>query len=122
MLNQFSDWLKIILQIANMVIIGYGLYRFLHKPHDTLADEVKQLKAKTIELELEQKELKQSINASFEKHRKQDKTNAVFKSVMLSFVNYEIAFCLHTDYKDTTDLLNAKKELQDYLSGKDDEK
>ena len=121
MLNQFSDWLKIILQIANMVIIGYGLYKFLHKPHDTLADEVKQIKAKTIELELEQKELKQSVNESFERHRKQDRTNAVFKSVMLSFVNYEIAFCLHTEYKDTEDLLNAKKELQDYLSGKDDE-
>jgi len=119
MLNQFSDWLKVLLQVANIVIIGYGLYRFLNKPHDTLSDEVKQLKAKTIELELELKELKQSVDTSFEKHREQDKTNAVFKSVMLSFVNYEIAFCLHTDYKDTTDLLNAKKELQDYLSGKE---
>lgn len=121
MITSLLPYLQTFLAIGNIAIMLWALKAFLTKPHDTLSDEVKQLKAKTIELELELKELKQSVDVSFEKHRKQDKTNAVFKSVMLSFVNFEIAFCLHTDYKDTADLLNAKKELQDYLSGKEKE-
>ena len=35
-IQDFSEILKIVLQIANCAIIGYGLYRFLNKPHDSL--------------------------------------------------------------------------------------
>lgn len=106
------------LAFCNMIIIVYGGYKFLNKPHDTLSDEVKQLNTKIIEQNLEIKELKRSLDSCFEKHREQDKTNAVFKKIMLLFANFEIAFCQHTNYVYTDDLIKAQNELQDYLAGK----
>lgn len=118
MINQISQFMAIILQFANVVIIGYGLYKFLHKPQDTMADELKKLSAKQIELELIIKELRKQLDTSFEKHREQEHTNAVFKRVMLLFANYEVAFCLHTGYEHTEDIMAAKEELDNYLTGK----
>lgn len=118
-MSEFSEILKIVLQIANVVIIGYGLYRFLNKPHDTLADEVKEIKEMLIEQKTEIKEVKKSLDSSHEKHREQAKVNATFKSVMLSFVHFEIGYCLHTGYDHQEDLLQAKKELEEYLTGKE---
>ena len=118
MLNQFSDWLKIILQIANMVIIGYGLYKFLQKPHDTLADEVKKLNEKVIAQELVLKAMNDSLNHSHQKHRDQEDVNAVFRECMLAFIDFEIAYCIHTGYEHNEDLLRAKHTLEKHLSGK----
>ena len=118
MVKQISDNLGLILQIANLVVIAYGLYRFLHKPHDTLADEVKQLKEHQIAQDLAIKELNSSINGCFDRHREQEKTNAVFKHVFLLLANFEVAFCRHTGYEDTDDLVKAQDELQNYLAGK----
>ncbi len=118
MLNQFSDVLKVLLQVAQIITILWAVYKFTRKPHDTLADEVNKLKTENTEIKVEIKEIQKSLDASFEKHREQEKTNNVFKKVMLLFANFETAFCLHTDYHDTEDLIEIKKELQDYLTGK----
>ena len=40
----------------------------------------------------------------------------MFKTVMISFVDFEIAYCQNTGYAQTEDLKNAKKALQDYLA------
>lgn len=113
----FSDILKLLLQLINIIVIGYGFYKFLNKPHDSLADEVKQLKAEVIELELKVANDEKSIDASHIKHREQDKTNAMLFRVMLSFINFEIAYCYNTGYKDNADLMQAKKDLEKYLAG-----
>ena len=116
-LQDFSEYLKILLQIANVAIIGYGLYKFLNRPHDTLSDEVNKLKEKQVECDLEIKELKRSLDSSHEKHREQDKTNKVFKKVFILLANFEVAFCQHTGYEHTEDLIQAKRELEEYLTG-----
>lgn len=118
MLNQFSDVLKVLLQVAQIVTILWAVYKFTRKPHDTLKDEVDKLKSENTEIKVELKDIHKSLDASFEKHREQDRTNTVFKKVMLLFANFEIAFCMHTDYQDTSDLMKAKEELNDYLTGK----
>lgn len=118
MIEKMQMILTLIISLANLCVLMYGLYKFTKKPHDTLRDEVDKLKSENTEIKVELKDIHKSLDASFEKHRDQDKTNAVFKKVMLLFANFEIAFCLHTDYKDTSDLMKAKEELNDYLTGK----
>lgn len=117
MLNQVSEWLKVILQIANMIIIGYGLYKFLNKPHDTLEDEVKKLKEEIVKLNLTIKDMQKSLDSSHEKHRVQDRTNKVFKRVFILLASFEVAYCQETGYLHTEDLKEAKKELEEYLAG-----
>ena len=116
--QEFSEILKILLQIANVVIIGYGLYKFLHKPHDTLEEKHEALEKRVDEHDVILKRHEESMHQGNDRFREQDETNATFKSVMLAFVNFEIAYCRNTGYEDNQDLLDAKKELSEYLTGK----
>ena len=50
-LSVFSEFLKIALQIANVVIIGYALYKFLNKPRNTLEEKVNEHDVKIKEIE-----------------------------------------------------------------------
>lgn len=117
MIPEIKDIMSLLLQIANLIIIAYGGYKFLNKPHDTLSDEVKQIKEKQVAQDLTLQEVKKELNASFDKHREQEKTNAVFKRVFMLMANFEVAFCLHTGYDHTEDLVKAKEELDKYLAG-----
>lgn len=118
MISELKDITGLVLQCLNLLIIAYGGYKFLNRPHDTLADEVKSIKEKQVAQEVEIKEVKKSIDASFEKHREQEKTNAVFKRVFMLLANFEVAFCMQTGYEHTEDLVKAKDELDEYLAGK----
>ena len=42
--------LQMILAFCNIIIIGYGGYKFLNKPHDTLEQQVKELEKKVADL------------------------------------------------------------------------
>lgn len=116
MVSQISSGLGLFLQIAQVATILFAVYKFTRRPHDTLSDKYEDLRTRVDKIELLLADLKKSLDASHEKHRQQDKTNATFKTVMLAFIDFEIAYCLHTDYEFTDDLLRAKKELQDYLA------
>ena len=67
-------------------------------------------------------DIKQALKLGNDRFREQEETNATFKSVMLSFVNFEIAYCLHTNYPHTEELIQAKDELESYLTGHKHEK
>lgn len=67
--------------------------------------------------DIEINDIKQALKLGNDRFREQEATNATFKSVMLSFVNFEIAYCLHTNYSHTEELLEAKNELESYLTG-----
>jgi hypothetical protein len=121
-LNGFSEILKVLLQIANVVVLGYALYKFLNKPHDTLETKVEELSQQVDELNIKLKEVNESLHHGNDKFRQQEDINSTFKSVMLSFVNFEIAYCLHTNYPNTEELMEAKTELESYLTGKRHEK
>ena len=96
---------------ANIIILAYAFFKFLNKPQDTLNTRV------TL-LETELRDIKASLVQGNDKFKEQERTNATFKSVMLAFVDFEIAYCLHTNYEFTEDLMKAKQELQEYVSGK----
>lgn len=102
---------QLILTSANIIILAYAFFKFLNKPQDTLNTRV------TL-LETELRDIKASLVQGNDKFKEQERTNATFKSVMLAFVDFEIAYCLHTNYEFTEDLMKAKQELQEYVSGK----
>lgn len=117
MITQVKDILQVLLQFANIIIIGYGLYKFLNKPHDTLETKHEDLKKRVDEHDVKIKDIEDSLHQGNDKFREQKKANATFKSVMLSFIHFEIAYCIHNGYEHTEDLMEAKKELEDYLAG-----
>ena len=54
MLNTFSDILKVLLQVAQVVALIYAGYKFTRKPHDTLDEKHKQLEKRVIEQDYRQ--------------------------------------------------------------------
>lgn len=116
--NGFSDFLKIFLQIAQVVTILFAVYKFTRKPHDTLETRVSTL-------EIEHREIKQSLlqgNDKFreqdEKFRQQDKTNGVILHSVMALIQFEIQYCL-TEHKEMSKgLEQAKEDLDNYLAKK----
>ena len=121
-MNEISEYLKVFLQIAQVITILWAVYKFTRKPHDTLEEKHETLKKRVDEHDVKIKEVEASLKQGNDKFRKQEETNATFKSVMLSFVNFELAYCSNTGYEDDQDLLDAKRELSEYLTGKRHEK
>ena len=109
--------MQLMLSGINLFLFFYAFIKFLNKPHDTLVTEVKQIKEHQVEQDLTIKEIQKSLDASFDKHREQEKTNNVFKRVFMLLANFEVAFCLHTGYEHTEELVKAKEELDQYLAG-----
>lgn len=111
-----QDAMDLFIRFANVVVLLYALYKFLGKPHNSLEERVKANEKKLVEHDGKFKEIDKSLKSGNDKFRDQEKTNSVFKRVMLLFANFEIAFCQHTNYEFTEDLMEAKDELQDYLT------
>lgn len=114
--NAFSEFLKIVLQFANVVIIGYALYKFLNKPHNSLEERHEALKKRVDAHDVKFKEVEESLHQGNDKFRKQADMNEVFINCMLAFIDFEMAYCSSTGYKDTEDLETAKATLRKYLA------
>lgn len=108
---------QLILTFGNICVLAYALFKFLNKPHDSLADEVKKLKEEITKLNLTIEKMQQSLDASHNKHREQDRTNKAFKRVFILLANFEVRYCQETGFEHTDDLIQAKKELDEYLAG-----
>lgn len=113
-----QDAMDLFIRFSNVVVLLYALYKFLGRPHDSLEERVKANEKKLVEHDGKFKEIDASLKSGNDKFREQEKTNSVFKRVMLLFANFEIAFCQHTNYEFTEDLVEAKDELQDYLTNR----
>lgn len=117
MVQAVKDYLQIVLQLINLLVIIYGGYKFLNKPHNTLEEKFTALEKRIDALELLLKDIQKSLDASHNKHREQDRTNKVFKRVFILMANFEVSYCQNTGYSHTEDLKQAKKELEEYLAG-----
>ena len=101
--------LQTLLAIANITIIGYGFYKFINKPHDNL-------EARVSTLELEHREIKQSLLQGNDRFRDQEDTNQVLIHSILALIEFEIQYCL-TEHKEMSkDLEKAKDDLHHFLS------
>lgn len=108
--------MQLILSFGNICIIGYAFVKFLNKPHDTLETKHEELKRRVDEHDVKFKEVEESLHQGNDKFRKQDDINEVFINCMLAFIDFEMAYCTATGYKDIEDLGNAKQTLRKYLA------
>ena len=115
----FSDFLKVVLQIAQVVALIYAGYKFTRKPHDTLETKHEALEKRVNDHDTKIKEIEQFLHHGNDRFKRQGKTNKAFITIMLAFVDFEITYCFNTGYEKNEDLLRAKKLLQDYLSDDD---
>lgn len=99
----------LLVSVGNLCIMIYALTKFISKPRTDLEERVT-----TTEVEI--KDIKTSLLQGNDKFRKQDDTNEMFISCMLAFIDFEIAYCHHTNYEYSEDLEKAKTILQHYLA------
>ncbi len=106
------------LLVAVFTLCGmlYAFKTFLSKPKDSMIKRI-------IELEVEVKELKNSLhqgNDKFRKQddrfRKQDDTNEVLLYSILALIDFEMQYCLTEKVAMSDDLKNAKEDIQKFLS------
>ena len=115
-MNEVSEVLKVLLQISQVIALIYAAYKFTRKPHDTLESKHEELVKRVDEHDLVLKEVKESLHQGNDKFRMQHDINEVFINCMLAFIDFEMAYCTATGYKDTDDLDNAKQTLRKYLA------
>lgn len=111
MIKEMLPLLQVILALANICMIGYAFVKFLGRPHSTLDTRVTALEVKI-------KEVEDKLRTGNDHFRDLDAKSAVFMECMLSFIDFEIAFCQKTGYADISDLMNAKRSINDYLKKK----
>lgn len=102
---------QLILTFGNVCVLGYALFKFLNKPHSTLEEKVN-------EHDLKIKAIENSLLQGNDRFREQETTNEVMQSCMLALIDFELAYCIHTSYEDTEDLMRAKNELRKHLASK----
>ena len=102
---------QLILTFGNVCVLGYALVKFLNKPHSTLEQKVNEHDVKI-------KEIENSLLQGNDRFREQETTNEVMQSCMLALIDFELAYCIHTSYEDTEDLMRAKNELRKHLASK----
>lgn len=110
--------LSLFLNVCSVAVIIYNFKRFLDKPKEELQSEVEQIKEDIKELRVKQKETEESLKQGNDKFRELAEANKVFISCMLSFLDFEIAYCYNSGYKDSEALQEAKKTLNEYLKKK----
>lgn len=108
--------MQLLLSFGNICIIGYAFVKFLNKPHDTLESKHEELVKRVDEHDMKFKEVIESLHQGNDKFRKQNDINEVFINCMLAFIDFEMAYCSATGYKDLEDLDNAKQTLRKYLA------
>ena len=111
MVQNILPYLQVLLTFGNICVLGYALIRFLNKPHDTLETRVSTL-------ELETKEIKQSLLQGNDRFREQESTNEVLIHSVLALIEFEIQYCLIEKKPMSKDLEKAKEDLHNYLAKK----
>lgn len=106
-----SDLLKNILQLCNIVIIAYGLYKWLGKPHADLENRVKKL-------EDDLRDLKQNVKEGDAQIGINEQAMSTMQHCLLALIEFEIQYCISHGEEISDDLKDAKKQLHDYLAKK----
>lgn len=111
MVQAVLPYLQTFLAFANICVIGYGFYKFLSKPHNTLESKVNEHDVKI-------KEIETSLKQGNDRFREQEDTNEVMQICMLALIDFELSYCSHTNYTYTEDLIKAKDILRKHLASK----
>ena len=111
MVQTVQTFLSVIRSCANLIVLGYALYKFTKRPHDTLEQRIS-----TCEIEI--KNIKESLNHGQDKFRAHDEAIRVLIHSTLALVEFEMQYCL-MEHKDMSDSLKqAKDDLHSFLAKK----
>ena len=100
---------QLLVAICTLLGMLYAFKTFLSKPKDSMIKRI-------IELEVEVKELKNSLHQGNDRFRKQDDTNEVLLYSVLALIDFEMQYCLTEKVTMSDDLKNAKEDIQKFLS------
>lgn len=107
--EQFVMLIGIILTVLNIVDRVINLKKNAHAP-------IEDVKKRLDVLEAKQKENDDRFLKGNDQFRRLYEFSKIFMQVNLAFIDFETAFCQHTNYTDTSDLEKARKTLQDSLT------
>lgn len=94
--------MQMFLAFCNICIIGYGFYKFLNTPRDSMEQRIT-----TLEVEVKNLKLSQEHD--------QDTLKVLTRST-LALIEFEMQYCM-IENKDMSDSLKAaKRDLEDFLS------
>ena len=111
-METFMNYSDFFLRLVNIVVIGYGFYRFMGKPHSDLEERVKVLEVKV-------KEHDDSLNQGKDNFREQKKTDALIITSLVALIEFETDYCMHHgDERISPRLEESKNNLQSYLAEK----
>lgn len=107
--SHFIALIGVILTILNIMDRVINLKKNADAP-------LKELERRVDYLEGKQKENEDRFLKGNDQFRRLYDFTKIFIQVNLAFVDFETAFCQHTNYTDTADLEKARKTLQESLS------
>lgn len=107
--EQFVMAIGILLTVLNIIDKIINLKKNANAPIEELEKRVDYLEGK-------QKENEDRFIKGNDQFRRLYDFTKIFIQVNLAFVDFETAFCQHTNYTDTADLEKARKTLQESLS------
>lgn len=109
MIDTIQMILTLIISLANLCVLMYGLYKFTKKPHDTLDQRV-------TALEVQIENIKDSLNQGQDKFRAHDESIKVLIHSTLALIEFEIQYCLIEHKEMSESLKKAKEDLHNFLS------
>ena len=111
-MNNFMQYSDVFLRFVNIIVIAYGFYKFLGKPHSDLEERVKAL-------EVKYKEHDDSLKEGRDNFREQKKTNGLIINSIVALIEFEVDYCIHHgDENISPRLENVKNKLYEFLSEK----
>lgn len=107
--SHFIALIGVILTVLNIIDKVVNMKKNADAP-------IKELERRVDYLEEKQKENDARFIKGNDQFRRLYDFTRIFIQVNLAFVDFETAFCQHTNYTDTADLEKARKTLQESLS------
>ena len=107
--EQFIMLIGVVLTVLNILDKVINLKKNANAP-------IEDIKKRLDVLEAKQKENDERFIKGNDQFRRLYEFSKIFMQVNLAFIDFETAFCQHTNYTDTADLEKARMTLQDSLT------
>lgn len=105
-----------VIAVVGLVLTVLNIYDKISNIKKAADAPIKELEKRVDILEVKSIEYENSLLKGNDAFRNQAEYNKMFMQIMLAFIDFELAFCNHTNYADIEDLAKAKKLVQDLMT------
>lgn len=109
---------SVVIAIFGLVLTVLNIIDKLANMKKSADEPMRLVEERLKKLEFMIEEHTRSLQAGNDSFKEQRDTNEVIQQCMLALLDFEISYCMHTDYSDTKDLEEAKKILRGHLGKK----